>query len=93
MIFGFFTKMLETNLKNLKNGFHANKDCSEVREKVFKLLKKERQARAAYDSICFNEESGHVRQIIEKTNAENNCIEKYHECLRRIKCIKQENHT
>ncbi len=28
------------SIKNLKNGFHANKDCSEVREKVFKLLKK-----------------------------------------------------
>ena len=28
------------SLKNLKNGFHANKDCLEVREKVFKLLKK-----------------------------------------------------
>ncbi len=27
------------SIKNLKNGFHANKDCSEVREKVFKLLK------------------------------------------------------
>ena len=28
------------SIKNLKNGFHANKDCLEVREKVFKLLKK-----------------------------------------------------
>ncbi|MBR1536813.1 MAG: DUF3800 domain-containing protein [Treponema sp.] len=28
------------SVKNLKNGFHANKDCLEVREKVFKLLKK-----------------------------------------------------
>lgn len=28
------------SIKNLKNGFHANKDCHEIREKVFKLLKK-----------------------------------------------------
>lgn len=28
------------SIKNLKNGFHANKDCHEVRERVFKLLKK-----------------------------------------------------
>jgi hypothetical protein len=28
------------SVRNLKNGFHANKDCLEVREKVFKLLKK-----------------------------------------------------
>lgn len=28
------------SLKNLERGFHANKDCLEVREKVFKLLKK-----------------------------------------------------
>ena len=28
------------SINNLKNGFHANKDCHEVREKVFKLLKK-----------------------------------------------------
>ncbi len=28
------------SINNLKNGFHANKDCLEVREKVFKLLKK-----------------------------------------------------
>lgn len=27
------------SIKNLKNGFHANKDCLEVREKVFRLLK------------------------------------------------------
>ena len=27
------------SIRNLKNGFHANKDCLEVREKVFKLLK------------------------------------------------------
>lgn len=29
------------SISNLKNGFHANKDCQEVREKVFKLLKKQ----------------------------------------------------
>lgn len=29
------------SLKNLKNGFHANKDCAEVRREVFKLLKTE----------------------------------------------------
>lgn len=28
------------SVQNLKNGFHANKDCAEVKEKVFKLLKK-----------------------------------------------------
>ena len=28
------------SIKNLKNGFHANKDCHEVRDKVFHLLKK-----------------------------------------------------
>lgn len=28
------------SINNLKNGFHANKDCAEVKEKVFKLLKK-----------------------------------------------------
>lgn len=28
------------SIKNLKNGFHANKDCQEVRREVFKLLKK-----------------------------------------------------
>ncbi|WP_111361747.1 DUF3800 domain-containing protein [Fibrobacter sp. UWR1] len=28
------------SMRNLKNGFHANKDCAEVKEKVFKLLKK-----------------------------------------------------
>lgn len=28
------------SIKNLKNGFHANKDCAEIREKVFRLLKK-----------------------------------------------------
>lgn len=28
------------SINNLKNGFHANKDCAEVREKVFKLLKR-----------------------------------------------------
>lgn len=27
------------SMQNLKNGFHANKDCLEVREKVFKLIK------------------------------------------------------
>ena len=27
------------SIRNLKNGFHANKDCAEVREKVFKQLK------------------------------------------------------
>ena len=26
------------SVQNLKNGFHANKDCAEVKEKVFKLL-------------------------------------------------------
>jgi len=29
------------SISNLQNGFHANKDCHEVREKVFKLLKKQ----------------------------------------------------
>ena len=28
------------SIKSLSNGFHANKDCQEVKEKVFKLLKK-----------------------------------------------------
>lgn len=27
------------SIANLKNGFHANKDCAEVRREVFKLLK------------------------------------------------------
>lgn len=29
------------SIANLKNGFHANKDCQEVREKVFKFLKQQ----------------------------------------------------
>ena len=29
------------SIKSLENGFHANKDCAEVRREVFKLLKTE----------------------------------------------------
>lgn len=33
------TLKAEPSIANLKNGFHANKDCAEVRREVFKLLK------------------------------------------------------
>lgn len=82
------------SIKNLENGFHANKDCAEIRREVFKLLKQEDFQMYAIvarkDESLFREKFNMnkkrlykylVSELIKNQIKESNQIDMYFSCM------------